>query len=98
MKNQSTGPREAPDAEREETQQQVQVGCRTSPVRVAPGVEQVATACEWDRAVCSELLSNLIPSLTTFEQSRVPGKLPRDLGAVKSTPSYPVVLKAFLSL
>ncbi|XP_032774770.1 homer protein homolog 3 isoform X2 [Rattus rattus] len=40
LKNQSTGPREAPDAEREETQQQVQVGCRTSPVRVAPGVEQ----------------------------------------------------------
>lgn len=32
LKNQSTGPREAPDAaEREETQQQVQVGCRTSP-------------------------------------------------------------------
>ncbi|XP_028641887.1 homer protein homolog 3 isoform X1 [Grammomys surdaster] len=32
LKNQSTGPREAPDtAEREETLQQVQVGCRISP-------------------------------------------------------------------
>uniref|UniRef100_A0A8C6IM13 Homer scaffolding protein 3 n=1 Tax=Mus spicilegus TaxID=10103 RepID=A0A8C6IM13_MUSSI len=77
LKNQSTGTREAPDtAEREETQQQVQVGCRTSAVRVAPGVEQVPSACEWDRAVYLKLLSNLIPSLPTSEQSKVPGKLP----------------------